>query len=113
VDKNEGDRECRGAETTRPNDLVKAFFARKRQFPELTRKVFNFSLLYWLITLPHLLSVVAMKLLFAIVAVLALNSCNTLIGMGRDTKQGYQWTKGKIQGSGQSQHQDHYGAPVY
>ena len=54
-----------------------------------------------------------MKMLFAIVAVLALNSCNTLIGMGRDTKQGYQWTKGKIQGSGQSQHQDHYGAPVY
>jgi len=31
-------------------------------------------------------------------AVFALNSCNTFIGIGRDTKQGYYWTKEKIQG---------------
>lgn len=54
-----------------------------------------------------------MKMFFAIVAILALNSCNTLIGMGRDTKQGYQWTKGKIQGSGQPQYQDSNYGPVY
>ncbi len=41
-----------------------------------------------------------MKLLILVVAALALNSCNTLIGVGRDTKQAYHWTKGKIQGSG-------------
>lgn len=50
-----------------------------------------------------------------IVAMLALNSCNTLIGVGRDTKQGYQWTKAKIQGAGSSGGggQEEYGAPVY
>ena len=52
-----------------------------------------------------------MKVLFVIVAALALNSCNTLIGLGRDTKQGYQWTKSKIQGSGTEP--DPNGAPVY
>lgn len=54
-----------------------------------------------------------MKMIFVIVAVLALNSCNTLIGVGRDTKQGYQWTKTKIQSSGQPQAQDDSDAPVY
>ena len=56
-----------------------------------------------------------MKMLFVIVAALALNSCNTLIGIGRDTKQGYQWTKSKIQGSGDGggSQQDTSGAPVY
>ena len=53
-----------------------------------------------------------MKLLIIIAAGLALNSCNTLIGVGRDTKQGYLWTKGKIQGSSNSS-QGSYGAPVY
>lgn len=38
-----------------------------------------------------------MKLFILIIAALALNSCNTLIGLGRDTKQGYEWTKAKIQ----------------
>ncbi len=52
----------------------------------------------------------AMKILTLIVAVLTLNSCNTLIGMGRDTKVGFQWTRSKIQGNGQ---QDPYGAPTY
>jgi hypothetical protein len=38
-----------------------------------------------------------MKFLFVIAALLTLNSCNTLIGIGRDTKEGYLWTKKKIQ----------------
>lgn len=56
-----------------------------------------------------------MKILTLVVAVLALNSCNTLIGMGRDTKQGYQWTKSKIQGSGGGGggYDQEYGAPIY
>lgn len=54
-----------------------------------------------------------MKLLIALVAVLALNSCNTMIGIGRDTKQGYQWTKSKIQGTGGGSGDSNYGAPVY
>lgn len=57
-----------------------------------------------------------MKLLTVIVAALTLNSCNTLIGIGRDTKQGYQWTKSKIQGQGGGNGGDSYddsGAPVY
>ena len=53
-----------------------------------------------------------MKYLIVLVAALALNSCNTLIGMGRDTKQGYQWTKSKFQGTDGGS-QDNYGAPVY
>ena len=52
-----------------------------------------------------------MKFVFVIVAVLLLNSCNTLIGITRDTKEGYQWTKTKIQGA--SAPADSYGAPVY
>lgn len=54
-----------------------------------------------------------MKTLCAIIAILTLNSCNTLIGIGRDTKQGYQWSRAKMQGSGQQQPQEDYGAPVY
>lgn len=57
-----------------------------------------------------------MKALALIVIVLSLNSCNTLIGVGRDTKQGYQWTKSKIQGSGSGGGgggSEEYGAPVY
>lgn len=55
-----------------------------------------------------------MKALALIVTVLTLNSCNTLIGVGRDTKQGYQWTKSKIQGSGGGGGGgEEYGAPVY
>ena len=55
-----------------------------------------------------------MKMLIVIVAALALNSCNTLIGVGRDTKQGYQWTKSKIQGTGGGgDYSDPSGAPVY
>lgn len=40
-----------------------------------------------------------MKYLVLFLALLTLNSCNTLIGLGRDTKEGYIWTKAKIQGT--------------
>ncbi len=55
-----------------------------------------------------------MRFMILVIAALALNSCNTFIGMGRDTKQGYQWTKSKIQGGGGGGG-DTYdeGAPVY
>lgn len=51
-----------------------------------------------------------MKFLLVIAALLALNSCNTLIGVGRDTKEGYLWTKKKIQGEEVA---EEAGAPVY
>ena len=51
-----------------------------------------------------------MKLLVVIAVALALNSCNTCIGLGRDTVQGYNWTKSKIQGTPSD---DSAGAPVY
>lgn len=51
-----------------------------------------------------------MKLLIVTAVALALNSCNTCIGIGRDTKQGYNWTKSKIQGT---QGDASSGAPVY
>lgn len=54
-----------------------------------------------------------MKLIFIAAMFLALNSCNTFIGIGRDTQQGYQWTKSKIQGTGGGGSQDSSGAPVY
>lgn len=54
-----------------------------------------------------------MKIIITLAAAVALSSCNTLIGVGRDTKQGYQWTKEKIQGSGGSGASEEYGAPVY
>jgi predicted small secreted protein len=40
------------------------------------------------------------KFILILSAALTLNSCNTLIGMGRDTKKGYQWTTSKFQGAG-------------
>jgi len=53
-----------------------------------------------------------MKYLILLMALLTLNSCNTFIGIGRDTKQGYEWTKAKFQGPGGGS-QDTSGAPVY
>ena len=38
-----------------------------------------------------------MKYLSLVAAVFALNSCNTTIGIYRDTKQAFLWTKEKIQ----------------
>lgn len=52
-----------------------------------------------------------MKLLLVIAATVALNSCNTCIGIGRDTKQGYEWTKSKFQGG--SKPKDEAVVPVY
>ena len=53
-----------------------------------------------------------MKFVMIAALIFTLNSCNTLIGIGRDTQQGYEWTKGKIQGTGGGS-QDSSGAPVY
>lgn len=52
-----------------------------------------------------------MKIILLIVAAMVLNSCNTCIGLGRDTKKAYQWTASKFQGSGSQP--DPEGAPVY
>ncbi len=66
-----------------------------------------------------------MKALALLAATLSLASCNTMIGLGRDTKEGYQWTRQKVQesnqrGAAQTQgetytdpYSDPYGAPVY
>jgi predicted small secreted protein len=53
----------------------------------------------------------SMKYLAALAILLALNSCNTCIGLGRDIKQGYEWTQGKVQGTGNGGGGDV--APVY
>lgn len=48
------------------------------------------------------------------VSVFFLVSCNTSIGVWRDTKAGFNWTKDKIQGSGGGGEQEYeYGAPIY
>jgi predicted small secreted protein len=54
--------------------------------------------------------VLCMKIVVLILTALAMNSCNTLIGIGRDTKQGYEWTKSKFQ---ETSEPDPSGAPVY
>lgn len=38
------------------------------------------------------------KYLMIALVVVGLNGCNTMIGMGRDTRQAYDWTKSKVQG---------------
>jgi predicted small secreted protein len=53
-----------------------------------------------------------MKWFLLIATVVSLTSCNTMIGVWRDTKAGFQWTKGKMQDSGGGS-QEEYGAPVY
>jgi predicted small secreted protein len=53
-----------------------------------------------------------MKYFILIACVFAMNSCNTSIGLWRDTKMGYNWTKAKIQGNGGGGGYDE-GAPVY
>ncbi len=53
-----------------------------------------------------------MKFVASMTAVLFLVSCNTTIGVWRDTKAGFNWTKNKIQNSGGEQEYE-YGAPVY
>ncbi len=54
-----------------------------------------------------------MKFLILLAAVFALNSCNTSIGVYRDTKAGFLWTKDKIQGSSTSGGGSTSAAPVY
>lgn len=55
-----------------------------------------------------------MKFMLLLITVLSMVSCNTSIGLWRDTKLGYQWTKQKIQNSGSGgQQETQYGAPVY
>jgi predicted small secreted protein len=54
-----------------------------------------------------------MKTLLALAVVFALNSCNTSIGLYRDTKQAFSWTKEKFQGSGGGGGGYDQGAPVY
>ena len=55
-----------------------------------------------------------MRYLALIALVASLSSCNTTIGLYRDTKAAFLWTKGKIQGSGGGGGGgDDYGAPVY
>jgi outer membrane protein assembly factor BamE (lipoprotein component of BamABCDE complex) len=56
-----------------------------------------------------------MKIAAALAIIFLLNSCNTAIGMWRDTKQGFIWSKNKIQQSrnGGGGNYDPYGAPTY
>jgi predicted small secreted protein len=55
-----------------------------------------------------------MKFFAFAVVLFSLTSCNTLIGIGRDTKEGFIWTKNKIQGANQGGgYEEEYGAPVY
>lgn len=113
-----GDGSHRGAKTTQPTLLVKSFFARISHFTgKFLSRLFQSikkSLLFTLWKSGNSL-IRDMKFLILIVAALALNSCNTFIGIGRDTKQGYQWTKSKFQGSGGGggSYDDASGAPVY
>lgn len=54
-----------------------------------------------------------MKIILLAVVTFSLVSCNTTIGIWRDTKAGFNWTKQKIQGSGGGGQDYEYGAPVY
>ena len=58
-----------------------------------------------------------MKIVCVLLLALGLSSCNTTIGVGRDIKKGFVWSKNKIQekrqSSGGGGSQDEYGAPVY
>lgn len=53
-----------------------------------------------------------MKWILLIATLVSLTSCNTMIGVWRDSKAGYQWSKEKMQNSGGGS-QEEYGAPVY
>jgi len=55
---------------------------------------------------------IGLRMIVMLVGVLSLESCNTMIGMGRDVKEGYQWTAEKVRGDGASSEND-YGAPIY
>jgi predicted small secreted protein len=62
----------------------------------------------------------AVKALVLLVVVFGLSSCNTAIGIYRDTKAGFLWTKERIQGmssggggGGSEAVPEEYGAPIY
>ncbi len=58
-----------------------------------------------------------MKMLLLLTVVISLVSCNTTIGVWRDTKAVVKWTANKISGSdasgGGDEYDTEYGAPVY
>ena len=56
-----------------------------------------------------------MKIAVVLVALFALSSCNTSIGLYRDSVQAFNWTKEKFQGSGGGSDggYEDYGAPIY
>jgi len=54
-----------------------------------------------------------MKIVLLTVALVSLNSCNTFIGMYRDTKQAVIWTKDKIQGTSSGGGDAYSDAPIY
>ncbi|MDE0837109.1 MAG: hypothetical protein OSA84_12235 [Akkermansiaceae bacterium] len=54
-----------------------------------------------------------MKILSTIALVISLVSCNTSIGVWRDTKATFHWSKEKIQGFEGGEQEYEYGAPVY
>lgn len=54
------------------------------------------------------------KLCAILLAGVMLTSCNTTIGLGRDVRDGFLWSKRKIEESQNSgSHEDPYDAPVY
>ncbi|MBG7609210.1 MAG: hypothetical protein IZT59_14460 [Verrucomicrobia bacterium] len=61
--------------------------------------------------------ILRMKFFFVLAAFGTLVSCNTSIGVWRDTKATYNWSKKKIQesnsGGGGGEQEYEYGAPVY
>jgi predicted small secreted protein len=58
-----------------------------------------------------------MKYLWIALIALGSSGCNTMIGMGRDTKEGYEWCKRKIeesrQGGGGGTAEPSGNAPIY
>jgi|DewCreStandDraft_4_1066084.scaffolds.fasta_scaffold62482_3 predicted small secreted protein len=56
-----------------------------------------------------------MKYMLLAIATASLVSCNTSIGLWRDTKQAYQWTSEQIRGAGSGGDAGayQYEAPVY
>jgi len=54
-----------------------------------------------------------MKFLALFISILTLDSCNTMIGMFRDTRQAFSWASGKMQGDEAASTEDPSGAPVY
>ena len=60
-----------------------------------------------------------MKYLLIAIAALGLTNCNTMIGLGRDAKEGYMWCSRKISeasqnsGGGDTSGGGHDEAPIY